>query len=394
MSYLGRPAFRHDRPDATGVVLVNLGTPEAPTTGAVRHYLREFLSDPRVVEVPRLIWWPILHGFILRTRPRRSARAYQAVWTPEGSPLLHLSRQLADRVGRALGAHDSGGRLLVRVAMRYGPPSIPSVLREMQDLGLRRLLVLPLYPQYSATTTASVFDAVFDELRTWRWVPEVRTIGDYFHDPAHLDLLAARIRAHREAHGEADKLLFSFHGIPERFFRDGDPYFCQCQATAREVAQRLGLPRDRWMVTFQSRVGREPWLKPYTDETLARWPTQGVKSVQVVCPGFAVDCLETIEEIGDENRERFLHAGGERYEYIPALNADEDHVQAIAGLLRRHLGGWEPVDAASAARNDEQAIAARSRRHDAMAQQLGEPAAHGHTQIHGAPAGTEPGPDR
>jgi protoporphyrin/coproporphyrin ferrochelatase len=390
VTFLGRPAFRHDRPDATGVLLVNLGTPEAPTTGAVRHYLREFLSDPRVVEVPRLIWWPILHGFILRTRPRRSARAYQQVWTPEGSPLLQYSRALAARVGQALGADASGGRLLVRVAMRYGPPSIPTVLREMQDAGVRRLLVLPLYPQYSATTTASVFDAVFAELRTWRWVPELRTVAEYFNDPAHLDLLAARIRAHRETHGEADKLLFSFHGIPERFFRDGDPYFCQCQATAREVAQRLDLPRERWMVSFQSRVGREPWLKPYTDETLGRWPGEGVKSVQVVCPGFAVDCLETIEEIGDENREHFLKAGGERYEYIAALNAEPDHVQALAGLLRRHLHGWDPLDADAHARNDAHAIALRSRRHDAMAQQIGEPAAHGHTQIHGAPLERDP----
>lgn len=390
MPYLGRPAFRHDRPDATGVLLVNLGTPEAPTTGAVRHYLREFLSDPRVVELPRLLWWPILHGFILRTRPSRSARAYQQIWTPEGSPLLQYSRDLAARVGAALGADDSAGRLLVRVAMRYGPPSIPTVLREMQDAGLRRLLVLPLYPQYSATTTASVFDAVFAELRTWRWVPELRTVADYFHDPAHLDLLAARIRAHRATHGDADRLLFSFHGIPERFFRDGDPYFCQCQATAREVAQRLELPRDRWMVSFQSRVGREPWLKPYTDETLKRWPGEGVKSVQVVCPGFAVDCLETIEEIADENRETFLHAGGERYEYIPALNAEADHVDALAGLLRRHLAGWDPLDAAARARNDGPAIALRSRRHDAMAQQIGEPAAHGHTQIHGAAAESDP----
>lgn len=390
MPYLGRPAFRHDRPDATGVLLVNLGTPEAPTTGAVRHYLREFLSDPRVVELPRLLWWPILHGFILRTRPSRSARAYQQIWTPEGSPLLQYSRDLAARVGTALGADDSAGRLLVRVAMRYGPPSIPTVLREMQDAGLRRLLVLPLYPQYSATTTASVFDAVFAELRTWRWVPELRTVADYFHDPGHLDLLAARIRAHRAAHGDADRLLFSFHGIPERFFRDGDPYFCQCQATARDVAQRLDLPRERWMVSFQSRVGREPWLKPYTDETLKRWPGEGVKSVQVVCPGFAVDCLETIEEIADENRETFLHAGGERYEYIPALNADADHVDALAGLLRRHLAGWDPLDAAARARNDGAAIALRSRRHDAMAQQIGEPAAHGHTQIHGEASESDP----
>jgi ferrochelatase len=394
VTFVGRPAFRHDRPDATGVLLVNLGTPEAPTTGAVRHYLREFLSDRRVVEVPRLIWWPILHGVILRTRPQRSARAYRQVWTPEGSPLLNYSRALAARVGTALGADDSHGRLLVRVAMRYGPPSIPTVLRELQDAGLRRLLVLPLYPQYSATTTASVFDAVFAELRTWRWVPELRTVAEYFNDPAHLDLLAARIRAHREAHGEADRLLFSFHGIPERFFRDGDPYFCQCQATAREVAQRLGLPRERWAVTFQSRVGREPWLKPYTDETLMRWPGEGIKSVQVVCPGFAVDCLETIEEIGDENRERFMHAGGERYEYIPALNADDDHVQAMAALLRRHLHAWDPIDATAHARNDAHAIALRSQRHDAMAQQIGEPAAHGHTQIHGAPLERDPEAER
>jgi ferrochelatase len=371
LPFLGRPEFRHDRPDLTGILLVNLGTPEAPTTGAVRRYLAEFLSDPRVVEVPRLIWYPILHGFILRTRPQRSAKAYRAVWTPEGSPLLHLSRDLAARIGVALGAESSGGRLMVRMAMRYGPPSVPSVLREMQEAGLRRLLVLPLYPQYSATTTASVFDAVFAELRTWRWVPEVRTIADYFNETAYLDALAERIRAHRATHGEADKLMFSFHGIPERFFRAGDPYFCQCQATAREVAKRLDLPRDRWAVTFQSRVGREPWLKPYTDETLQNWPGEGVKSVQVVCPGFAVDCLETIEEIGDENRERFMHAGGERYEYIAALNADADHVSALTTLIQRHVQGWAPFDAPQAALGNEAAIVERARHHDAMVAERG-----------------------
>jgi ferrochelatase len=367
LKYRGRPGFRHDQPDLTGILLVNLGTPEAPTTAAVRHYLAEFLSDTRVIEAPRLLWWLALNLVILRLRPPRSARAYASIWRAEGSPLMIHSRALAARLDAALAADGEPRRIQVRVAMRYGEPSIPTVMRELQDAGMRRLLVLPLFPQYSASTNASAFDAVFKELRGWRWVPELRLVADYFAEPAYLDALAARVRAHWAVHGQAERLLFSFHGIPERYFREGDPYFCQCQATAREVTQRLGLPRERWALSFQSRVGTEAWLKPYTDEMLADWPAAGVRSVQVLCPGFAVDCLETIDEIAVENRERFLHAGGERFEYIAALNEGDDHVAALATLLRRHLQGWAPLDTRQAALTDAPALALRSQRHKAMA---------------------------
>lgn len=367
VNYLGRPHFRHRQPDSTGVLLVNLGTPDAPTTKAVRRYLAEFLWDRRVIELPRWLWWLILHGVILTLRSPRSAKAYAAVWTAEGSPLMCLTQSLTRRLGEHLGVERDPQRLQVRMAMRYGTPSVADVLRQMQESGLRRLLVLPLYPQYSATTTASVFDAVSNELRTWRFMPELRTIADYFMEPAYLDALAGSIRSHREEHGVADRLLFSFHGIPERYFRNGDPYFCQCQATARAVAERLGLAREDWALSFQSRVGREPWLKPYTDHTLAAWPGEGIRSVQVVCPGFAVDCLETIEEIDDENRERFLHAGGERFEYIPALNDSAPHAAALASLVMRHLQGWPPLDPAQAALGDDAALERRAARASAIA---------------------------
>lgn len=363
MNYTAAPDFHHDQPGLTGVLLVNLGSPEAPTVGSVRRYLAQFLSDPRVVEAPRWLWLPILHGAILRVRPWRSSAAYRTIWKPDGSPLVIYTDALAREVERQLAPAATGARVEVRMAMRYGAPAIETQLQQWQAAGLRRLLVLPLYPQYSATTTATVFDVVFAELSRWRWVPEVRTVGDYFAEPAWLDAVAARVRAHRERHGAADRLLFSFHGIPDRYFRAGDPYFCQCQASARAIAERLQLAREAWAVSFQSRVGREPWLKPYTDETLAGWPAEGVRSVQVVCPGFAVDCLETIEEIDEENRERFLHAGGERFEYIPALNAEPDHAAVLATLLRRHLQGWAPQDATQDQRDAPEARAERERRH-------------------------------
>ncbi len=338
--------FEHARPARTAIVLVNLGTPEAPETGPVRRYLAEFLWDPRVIEIARPLWWLILNGVILRIRPRRSAAAYRRVWTERGSPLLDLSQRLVDKLGASLGGERGP---LVRLAMRYGRPSIRDVLRELGDQGMTRLLVLPLYPQYSATTTASVFDGITEELRTWRRVPELRWINQYFDEGAYLDALADSVRRHRQQHGAAEQLLFSFHGIPKRYFDAGDPYFCHCQATARRVAERLGLPPNQYQVSFQSRVGREEWLRPYTDQLLESWPAKGMKSVQVVCPAFAVDCLETLEEIAMENRERFLHAGGERYEYIPALNDDDAHVAALRGLILRHAQGWPlEVDTAEA----------------------------------------------
>jgi len=344
MTFQNITDFRHDAPEALGVLLVNLGTPDAPTTPAVRRYLAEFLSDPRVVELPRPLWWLILHGVILRIRPARSAHAYQAVWTEQGSPLLDISQRLADVLGRRL-AETLPGTVRVELGMRYGNPSIPAALRRLRDANCRRLLVLPLYPQYSATTTGSTFDAVTRELSTWRWVPELRTVNQYHDVPGHIEALAQSVRDHWAAHGRPDRLLFSFHGIPKDYFLGGDPYHCQCQKTARLVAEALDLPRETWALSFQSRVGTKEWLRPYTDETLKAWGAQGVGSVQVICPGFAADCLETLEEIAVENRGYFLGAGGRDYGYIPALNDSPAQVQVLCDLVRRHTANWPEAEA-------------------------------------------------
>ncbi len=360
MRFLGSPDFRHDQPDLTGILLVNLGTPDAPTPAALRRFLAQFLGDRRVVELPRWLHLLLLHGVILRIRPYRSARNYAQIWSDRGSPMMILSQALADRVAAAFAGDP---QIAVALAMRYGEPSIPAVLEQLRVRGLRRLLVVPLYPQYSATTTASVYDVVFDVLRRWRFIPELRLVGEYFAERAYIDALVARIAAHRAEHGPADKLLMSFHGIPMRYFLAGDPYYCECQATARAVATRLGLARDQFAVSFQSRDGPDEWLKPYTDQILEQWAKDGVRSVQVVCPGFSVDCLETLEEIAVENRDNFLKYGGERFEYIPALNAEKDHVDLLTGLVRRHLAGW-PVDhAAPACADQDAALAERARRH-------------------------------
>lgn len=328
------------------VLLVNLGTPAAPTASAVRRYLGQFLSDPRVVELPRWFWWPVLHGVILRLRPARSARAYASIWTEAGSPLLTHSQALAAALQQAL-QQDSPVPIRVELAMTYGEPAVPAALRRLVDAGFRRVLVLPLYPQYSATSTGAALDAVADAIRTLRWPPELRTVSDYHDQDAHVDALARSVERHWTANGRAERLLLSFHGIPQRCVTAGDPYAAQCRATAARLGARLGLEPDRLVVSFQSRVGREEWLRPYTDETLQQLARDGVRSVQVLCPGFAVDCLETLEEIAVENRERFLHAGGERYEYIPALNDGADQVAALAALVRRYVQGWAAVDAAS-----------------------------------------------
>lgn len=322
------------------VLLVNLGTPDAPDTSSTRRYLREFLSDPRVIELPRALWLPILQGVILPLRSGRSAHAYRSVWMPEGSPLRVLSQRLTTAVAARLPAN-----VPVRLAMRYGQPAVGPVLRELRDAGLRRLLVLPLYPQYSATTTASVFDAIAAELRTWRRVPELRFIADYHDDAGWLDATAAAIRTHWATHPRGERLLFSFHGLPQRYVRNGDPYEDQCRASAAAIAARLDLPADAWQLSFQSRVGREPWLQPYTDDTVRALARDGVRRLDVVCPGFAVDCLETLEEIAMQNAEFFTAAGGERLDYIPALNDSAGHADALAALLRRHGAGWPGLGA-------------------------------------------------
>ena len=337
MKYPSEPAVGAST--RVGVLLVNLGSPDAPTPAALRRYLAEFLWDPRVVEQPRPLWWLILHGIILRTRPRRSAQAYAAVWTKEGAPLLAISRRQCKALASAL-EERFGAEVTVELAMRYGSPSVGEGIAALRNRGVDRLLVLPLYPQYSASTTGSVFDALADALKARRLVPGLRVVDSYYEEPGYVSALASSVREHWERHGQCDKLLFSFHGLPRRYADAGDPYPEQCARTAKQVAAALGLEEGRWAMTFQSRFGREEWLMPYTDQTLEEWARQGVSSVQVICPGFAADCLETLEEIAQENAELFRRSGGERFEYIPALNDRADHIAFLADLVTKHLSGW------------------------------------------------------
>lgn len=322
-----------------GVLLVNLGTPEAPTAKAVRHYLAQFLSDKRVVDAPRLLWWCILHGVILRFRPARAARAYQTIWQKEGSPLLIIAKQQQQALQQALAAE--GENIPVALAMTYGEPAIAKALQDLHEQGVGQVLVLPLYPQYSSSTTASVFDGVAKALADTAYVPELRFIRQYYNHPAYISALAESVQQYRQQQGCGEKLLLSFHGIPQRYEDEkGDPYPSQCRETARLVAEQLGLAEDEWFCTFQSRFGREEWVKPYTDKVLAEWACQGIKRVDVISPAFAADCLETLEELDIENRQLFLQAGGEDYHYIPCLNATPAHIDLLKKLVQQHCQGW------------------------------------------------------
>jgi ferrochelatase len=334
-----------------GVLVTNLGTPDAPKKAELKRYLKEFLSDPRVVEVPRLLWWMILNLVILNIRPKRSAKAYETVWTDRGSPLMYHTQDQANALRENL-KQQYGDNIVVEFAMRYGSPSVDSVVDKMLQQGVRKLLVLPLYPQYCASTTGSTFDAIAQSFSKRRWIPELRFVTHYHDNSDYIKAVADKIKVHWEQHGRADKLIFSYHGIPKRYLLNGDPYHCECHKTSRLIAEELGLKDNEHFTSFQSRFGREEWLKPYTDYSLKAFPEQGVKSVQIVCPGFAADCLETIEEIGEENRDYFLEAGGERYEYIAALNADEAHIQVLTKLLESHLQGWAKTSQSTALRNE------------------------------------------
>jgi len=339
MRYIGNQNFDHGQSPRVGVLLTNLGTPDAPETKPLRKYLRQFLWDPRVVEIPRAVWWLILHGIILRVRPRRSAAKYRKIWTENGSPLLSHSRDQAQALQLVM-RERFGERVIVDFAMRYGSPDIAGTLQSMFDRGVTRLLVLPLYPQYGGATTGSTFDALASDFMRRRWLPELRFVSQYHDHPAYITAVANSIRDHRTRHGAADKLLFSYHGEPRRYLDQGDPYHCQCHRTTRLVAEQLGLNASDYVTTFQSRFGKAEWLQPYTDTILKALPGQGVKSVQVVCPGFAADCLETLEEIDEENRDYFLAAGGERFDYIPCLNSAPEHMGALAVIITGQLSGW------------------------------------------------------
>ena len=337
MKYIGQTDYDHRGPaPKRGVILCNLGTPDAPQTTELRRYLKEFLSDPRVVEVPRLLWWIILNFIILRIRPRRSAKLYRSVWTESGSPLLVYSRAQVEGVQKVL-AEKYGDQVPVVLGMRYGNPSIELAIKQLTDLNVRDIVVLPLYPQYSGATTGSTFDAVAKTFTKMRWVPELHFINSYHQSAAYIDALCVSIKSHIDQSGQPDKLIFSYHGTPERYLKNGDPYHCFCHQTTRLVREQLGLDESQVMTTFQSRFGREPWLQPYTDKTLETLPNEGIKNVAVICPGFSSDCLETIEEINMQGRQLFTDAGGEKFSYIPCLNDHPTHIKALASIIEKQL---------------------------------------------------------
>jgi len=337
--FLPEPNRQHGAVAKTAILLVNLGTPDAPTPQAVRRYLKEFLSDTRVIEIPRGVWLPILHGIVLSTRPKRSAEKYARIWSPDGSPL----KSHTDRQTRLLASQlraEVASPLVVEYAMRYGEPSIRQTLARLKSDGCERMLVVPMYPQYAASTTASVFDEVAKYLQQVRNAPEIRLVKHFHDHPAYIGALAALVREHWQQRGRPDRLVMSFHGLPQFSLERGDPYYHECQKTGRLLAEELQLAESHWQITFQSRFGRAEWLKPYTAPTLAEFGRKGVRRVDLICPGFVCDCLETLEEIGIEGKEVFLGAGGKEFHLLPCLNERDDWIRALTSIARGHLAGW------------------------------------------------------
>lgn len=320
----------------TGVLLTNLGTPSAPTAEALRTYLREFLSDPRVVEIPRLVWMIILHGIILRVRPAKSAKLYKSIWTEEGSPLMVHAKNQQQKVAATL-ADEYGDNVIVDLAMRYGDASISSALKRFQAQGVKKIVILPLYPQFAGPTTASTFDAVYQEIKQWRWIPSLDFISSYHDNNDYIQALTNTINEHIAEHGKPDKLVLSYHGMPKLFLENGDPYYCFCHKTTRLLAEKLAFNESDFVMTFQSRFGKAEWLQPYTDKTLEKLAQEGTKHIAIISPAFSADCLETLEELESENREVFMEAGGETYHYIPCLNDRDDHIDMITSLVKPHL---------------------------------------------------------
>ena len=356
MTFSHEPTHHHGMGVRTGVLLINLGTPDAPTASALRRYLAEFLSDPRVVEIPRFIWLIILHGIILRIRPARSAAKYASIWLAEGSPLAVWTQRQQMQLQAQL--NHAGFSIKTAYAMRYGNPSIASVLNQFKKEGVDRVLFLPLYPQYASATTGSVIDAVMHWATQQRRIPEMRFVNHYHDHPAYIQSLAQQVRQFWQANGMSERLLLSFHGVPERSLHLGDPYHCECHKTARLLAEELAIDPARMKVTFQSRFGKAKWLGPYTEPTLIEWAKSGVKSVDVMCPGFTSDCLETLEEIQIEAHEAFLHAGGEQFHYIPCLNDHSDWIAALAQIAQQHLQGW-PIHTQEVDKDDQKKMAQR-----------------------------------
>ncbi|MDX2505249.1 MAG: ferrochelatase, partial [Gammaproteobacteria bacterium] len=351
MKFYAEP-FKHEQAEKIGVLLVNLGSPDAPDASSIRRFLREFLSDQRVIEMPKFVWQLILNFFVLPFRPKKLVPLYQSIWTEDGSPLVSIAEKQKNKLAE-LFTQEGHTDIRFALAMCYGNPDIASALRQLAKENVHKVLVLPTYAQYSGSTTAAIFDAISSELQKWRWIPELRFINNYHDQPQHIQVLADSVRSCWQSHKKGKKLLMSFHGLPKVYLEKGDPYFCQCHKTARLLAENLQLEDHEWAITFQSRFGKQEWLKPYTSETLINLAQQGIDAVDIICPGFAIDCLETLEEIMVENRDVFLQAGGQQYQYIPALNDSPNNITAMADLIKQHIQGWTVVSDAEEIKDRE-----------------------------------------
>ncbi len=338
VKYIGEKDYEHGSKEKIGVLITNLGTPDAPNKKELKVYLNQFLSDPRVIELPKILWQIILKLVILQIRPSKSAEAYKQIWTDKGSPLLDIANRQLNKIQSSFSSKNEN--IVFEVGMRYGNPSIPDALLKLQTKQVRRLLVLPMYPQYCAATTGSTFDEVTNVLQKWRWIPEMRFINQYFEEKNYIEALSNSIKSFWKKTSKPQKIIFSYHGIPKRYLTNGDPYHCFCLKTTRLVKEYMGLSDDEIMTTFQSRFGREEWLKPYTSETLKELPKQGIKNIHIISPGFSSDCLETLEELEEENKEYFMESGGENYHYIPCLNDHDDHIDVFVNLIKKHTQGW------------------------------------------------------
>ena len=338
VKYIGDKNYEHGSKEVVGVLITNLGTPDAPEKKELKVYLNQFLSDPRVIELPKILWQILLKLVILQVRPSKSAEAYKKICTKNGSPLLDISKRQLKKIKSSFSL--SHPNMIFEVGMRYGNPSIPNALRSLQKQNVRKLLVLPMYPQYCAATTGSTFDEVTNVLQKWRWIPELRFINQYFEDDKYIEALSDSVSSFWEKHSKPQKIIFSYHGIPKKYLLNGDPYHCFCLKTTRLVKEKMGLSDDEIMTTFQSRFGKAEWLQPYTSETLKELPKRGIKDIHIISPGFSSDCLETLEELEEENREYFMESGGEQYKYIPCLNDDDEHIDVFVNLIKKNIQGW------------------------------------------------------
>ena len=338
MKYYGEKNYKHGMKEKIGILITNLGTPDKPNKEALKIYLKEFLSDPRVIEVPKLIWQIILRLIILNLRPQKVAKLYKAIWKKEGGPLLLMLKKQKKGIQKILKKRSK--KLEIEIGMRYGNPSIKHGLEKLRKKGCRKILILPLYPQYCAATTGSTFDKVTETLRKWRWIPEMRFVNNYFEEPMYIDCLVKSIKESWKKFGKTQKVVFSYHGVPKKYLLKGDPYYCFCQKTTRLVVERMKLKKKDYITTFQSRFGPDEWLQPYTDKILEEFPNKGIKKIHILSPGFSSDCLETIEELEVENKKNFLSSGGEKYYYIKCLNDDPQHLKMLGFLILNHIKGW------------------------------------------------------